>query len=187
VQVTRPGIESLGEQMIAEWDFAPVTYERERTFNLYAKIEDHANDVHDYLKYLKFGYGRATDDASMEIRHGRMTREQGIDIVRRYDANEPTTLDGYCEFLGISKQRFYDLVEPMRDPQIWQKKNGAWAATDSVVKQPIGAREERARVAQSNDRTLAPQNHHLYYNPANPPQPTGNPALDHRPLRFKTL
>ena len=58
-----------GEQMIAEWDFAPVTYERERTFNLYAKIEDHANDVHDYLKYLKFGYGRATDDASMEIRH----------------------------------------------------------------------------------------------------------------------
>ena len=176
-----------GEQMIAEWDFAPVTYERERTFNLYAKIEDHANDVHDYLKYLKFGYGRATDDASMEIRHGRMTREEGIDMVRRYDANEPTTLDGYCEFLGITKQRFYDLVEPMRDPQVWEKKDGAWVATDSVVKQPIGERQERARVAQSNDRTLAPQNHHLYYNPANPPRPTGNPALDQRPLRFKTL
>ena len=176
-----------GERMIAEWDFAPVTYERERTFNLYAKIEDHANDVHDYLKYLKFGYGRATDDASMEIRHGRMTREEGIDMVRRYDANEPSTLDGYCDFLGITKQYFYDLVEPMRDPQIWEKPNGRWVAKDSVVKHTIGEREERARVAQSNDRTLATQNRHLYYNPANPPLPTGNPVLDHRPLRFKTL
>lgn len=176
-----------GEQMIAEWDFAAVTYERERSFNLYAKIEDHANDVHDYLKYLKFGYGRATDDASMEIRHGRMTREEGIDMVRRYDANEPSTLDGYCDFLGITKQYFYDLVEPMRDPQIWEKKNGTWVAKDSVINHAAGEREERARVKQSNDRTLAPENRHLYYNPANPPQPTGNPVLDQRPLRFKTL
>ncbi|WP_299615478.1 N-acetyl sugar amidotransferase [Pelagibius sp.] len=176
-----------GEKMIAEWDFAPVTYERERTFNLYAKIEDHANDVHDYLKYLKFGYGRATDDASMEIRHGRMTREEGIDMVARYDANEPMTLEGYCEFLGISKQGFYDLVAPMRDPQIWEKPNGHWTAKDSVIRQPIGAREERARVSQSNDRTLAPENRHLYYNPALPPLPRGNPLLDERPLRFKTL
>ena len=176
-----------GEKMIAEWDFAPVTYERERTFNLYAKIEDHANDVHDYLKYLQFGYGRATDDASMEIRHGRMTREEGIDMVARYDANEPMTLEGYCDFLGISKQGFYDLVAPMRDPQIWEKPNGQWRAKDSVTRQVIGAREERARVSQSNDRTLAPENRHLYYNPALPPLPTGNPPLDERPLRFKTL
>ena len=41
------------ENMIREWGFSPVAYERDRTFNLYAKIEDHANDVHDYQKYLK--------------------------------------------------------------------------------------------------------------------------------------
>jgi hypothetical protein len=123
----------------------------------------------------------------MEIRHGRMSREEGIDMVRRYDANEPATLDGYCDFLDITKQHFYDLVEPMRDAQIWERKNGAWEAKDSVVRHVIGAREERARVEQSNDRTLAPQNRHLYYNPANPPRPTGQPALDQRPLRFKTL
>ena len=39
-------------------NFKTLTYKRDRTPNLYAKIEDHANDVHDYLKYLKFGYGR---------------------------------------------------------------------------------------------------------------------------------
>ena len=55
---------------------------RARTFNLYDKLDDiHANGLHDYLKYLKFGYGRATDDATTEIRHGRMTREQGIELV----------------------------------------------------------------------------------------------------------
>ena len=54
----------------------------DRTFNIYAKTDCvHANGLHDYLKYLKYGYGRATDDASNEIRHGRMTRERETAIV----------------------------------------------------------------------------------------------------------
>src|SRR3546814_20333071 len=72
-----------GEQMIAEWDFAPVTYERERTFNLYAKIEAHANDVNDYLKYMKFGSGSATAADSMENHHGRITRKEGAEDRKR--------------------------------------------------------------------------------------------------------
>jgi N-acetyl sugar amidotransferase len=178
---------SQGQNMIDTWDFSPVTYERERTFNLYAKIEDHANDVHDYLKYLKFGYGRATDDASMEIRHGRMSREEGIAMVKRYDANEPSTLDYYCEFLGITKRAFYNMVEPMRDEQIWEKTDGVWTPRDSVDRHEIGEAEEKARAPQSSDRTLAPENRHLYYNPNNPPQSLGNPALDIRPTKPKTL
>jgi len=94
------------ETMMRTWNFSPIAFQRDRTFNLYAKIDDHANDVHDYLKYLKFGYGRATDDASMEIRHGRMSREEGMEMVRQYDANEPSSLGYYCDFLGISKDRF---------------------------------------------------------------------------------
>jgi N-acetyl sugar amidotransferase len=176
-----------GELMMREWDFAPVTYDLDRTFNLHSKVEDHANSVHDYLKYLKFGYGRATDDASMEIRHGRMTREEGIDMVRRYDANEPSTLETYCDFLGMKKQDFYDLVEPMRDAQIWEKPNGHWVAKDSVIHHAIGEREERHRVEQSNDRTLAPENRRLYYNPANPPLPSGDPRLDEPSLMFKVM
>ncbi len=65
---------------------------RERTFNIYAKTDDiHANGLHDDLKYLKFGYGRATDDAANEIWHGRMTREQGIEMVMRFDPCAPLT------------------------------------------------------------------------------------------------
>lgn len=178
---------SQAEAMIRDWDFGTLRYERERTFNLYAKLEDHANDVHDYMKYLKFGYGRATDDASMEIRHGRMTREEGLNAVARYDSNEPSTLEMYCDFLGLKVSEFYDIVAPMRDPAIWEKKNGEWVAHDSVMRRPISNREEAARVQPSSDRTFAASNQNLYFNPGMPPQPSGESALDVKSEKFRIL
>jgi len=172
------------ETMKAEWGFNTVTYRRDRTFNLYAKLDDHANDVHDYLKYLKFGYGRATDDAGMEIRHGRLTREDGQKLVKEYDAAEPTSLECYCDFLGITKQRFYQLVEPMRDSRIWEKQGGEWRPKDAVWLHPS---DERHRPQPSQDRTFAPHNRQLYYNPELPPVPTGDPALDRKSPRFRVL
>lgn len=174
--------------MIDEWDFAPVTYERERSFNLHARVEDHANDVHDFLKYLKFGYGRATDDASMEIRHGRMTREQGIEMVKRYDNREPSTLGLYCDFLDIGKDEFYQMIEPMRDRNIWVTgKDGDWQVNDSVDRHPIGERENKARVPLTDDLTFSAANRHLYYNPDMPPLPSGDPDMDIAPQKFSVL
>lgn len=174
------------ELMIREWGFSPVAYERERTFNLHAKIEDHANDVHDYLKYLKFGYGRATDDASTEIRHGRMTRDEGLAMVRRYDANEPSSLALYCDFLGLSVGEFYGLVDSKRDHALWKRNpGGEWVANDAVFLHEIGEKEEFARVVQISDRTFSDQNRHLYFDPNNPPRPTGETVMDTKPLNFK--
>jgi N-acetyl sugar amidotransferase len=176
------------EVMMREWNFAPITYERERTFNLHSKIEDHANDVHDYLKYLKFGYGRATDDASMEIRHGRMTREQGMAMVKRYDAREPSTLKTYCEFLGITKQEFYDWVEPMRDEKLWRKgPDGVWAPQDAVFLHEVSAAEEQARVTPSTERTFSEANRRMYFNPENPPEKSGEAALDTPSVTFRVI
>jgi N-acetyl sugar amidotransferase len=176
------------ESMMQTWGFAPIAYQRDRTFNLYAKIDDHANDVHDYLKYLKFGYGRATDDASMEIRHGRMSREEGMAMVRQYDAVEPASLQHYCDFLGISKERFYALVDHQRDARIWQRDaGGLWQASDAVWRHAPGAAEEKARVSQVEDRTFAAHNRNLYYNPECPPQPSGDPRLDQRSIAFQAL
>jgi len=176
------------EKVMEEWGFQTVTYKRERTFNLHAKLDDHANDIHDYMKYLKFGYGRGTDDASMEIRHGRMTREEGIEMVRQYDATTPSTLPMYCDFMGISVEEFYKFIEPMRDHSIWEKtEKGVWQVKDSVVRHPIGPWEERAKLPINNDHTFAPHNRALYYNDANPPKPCGDPAFDVKPARFKVL
>jgi N-acetyl sugar amidotransferase len=106
---------------------------RDRTFNIYGKTDDiHANGLHDYLKYLKFGYGRATDDAANEIRHGRMTREQGIELVMRYDPVRPFDMDIFLRKVGITEAEFMQLVDPMRDPAIWEKANGAWRVKDHI-------------------------------------------------------
>jgi N-acetyl sugar amidotransferase len=107
---------------------------RDRTFNLYDKLDDlHANGVHDYLKYLKFGYGRATDDASTEIRHRRMSREEGIAMVTQYDPVRPHDLDLYLRFVGMTEEEFLESVEHLRDPQIWEKgPGGTWRTKDSI-------------------------------------------------------
>lgn len=177
-----------GERMIKEWNFAPVAYERDRTFNLYAKIEDHANDVHDYQKFIKFGYGRATDDTSTEVRHGRLTRAEAKEIVRRYDPKEPESLEHYCDFLGITPEYFYGLHDAQRDPRIWRRdQQGQWVLTDAVYLQEDGEKERKAAVTQVDDRALGEANRHLYFNPERPPLPTGDPRMDQKSRRFHVL
>ena len=107
---------------------------RDRTFNIYDKLDDvHANGLHDYLKYLKFGYGRATDDASTEIRHGRITREKGIELVMKYDPVRPRDMDIFLRAVDMTEEELLLLVEPMRDSTIWEKtKDGVWTTKDHV-------------------------------------------------------
>jgi N-acetyl sugar amidotransferase len=126
---------------------------RDRTFNIYAKNDDiHANGLHDYLKYLKFGYGRATDDASNEVRHGRMSRERAIDMVARYDHVRPSDIDVFLASVGMSESELLALIEPMRDPSIWQKGiDGAWRTADSVVNHRNDPGVEEARVLLTDD------------------------------------
>lgn len=121
---------------------------RERTFNLYSKIDDiHANGSHDYLKYLKFGYGRATDDASTEIRHGRMTREQAVELVARHDHVRPSDLDIFLRTADMTEAALLASIEPMRDPSIWEKDaGGVWKTRDSVVNHVNDEGVEKARL-----------------------------------------
>jgi N-acetyl sugar amidotransferase len=121
------------ELMIEKFGFE-TAQKRDRTFNLYDKLDDlHANGVHDYLKYLKFGYGRATDDASTEIRHRRMTREEGIAMVTAYDPVRPKDLDVYLRFVGMSEEEFVGMLDPLRDPQIWERgAEGQWQSKDHI-------------------------------------------------------
>ena len=121
---------------------------RERTFNLYAKIDDiHASGLHDYLKYLKFGYGRATDDASNEVRHGRMTRERAIEMVARYDHVRPSDTDVFLRSVGMTEAELLAAIEPMRDPAIWERDaSGAWRTADSVANHRSDPGVEEARI-----------------------------------------
>jgi N-acetyl sugar amidotransferase len=165
------------ELVIEKYGFQTITERRDRTFSLYSKTDDHANEVHDYMKYLKFGYGRGTDDASTEVRYGRMTREEAIEMVRQYDHVRPRSLDVYLEFLGMTEAQFEAAVEPMRDPAVWRRgAGGRWEVLDSVVNHVKGPGVEAARVPAVEDRTWAARNRQLYWNDARPPVGTAAPT-----------
>jgi len=142
------------EKMIQEFNFETAG-ERERTFNTYDKLDDiHANGTHDYLKYLKFGYGRATDDASTEIRHGRMTREEGIEMVKKYDHVRPSDLDIFLKFVGMTEEEFLACVEPYRDPRVWEKGVDGWQVKDSVANHADAPGVDAVRVPPTKEKNL---------------------------------
>lgn len=61
----------------------------------YENLDNHQTGIHDYFKFLKFGFGRATDIACLHIRRGRLTREQGIKLVKQHDGKFPWSYLGH--------------------------------------------------------------------------------------------
>ena len=76
----------------------------------FEKIECFMQGVRDYLKYLKRGYGRTAHLTSLDIRHGRMTREQADALVSQYDGKRPASLDLFLEAVGIDEEEFMEIA-----------------------------------------------------------------------------
>src|SRR3989344_6009256 len=141
--------------MIEKYNFE-TAIERERTHHLHDKLDDiHANGLHDYLKYLKFGYGRATDDASHDIRHGLMTREEGIEMVKKHDHVRPFDMDLWLNFVGMKEEELLALIDPLRDPKIWEKDaKGEWRVKDSIANHASDPGVNEARGELLEDREI---------------------------------
>ena len=107
---------------------------QERTFNTYEDVHCfHSAGLHDYIKYLKYGYSKVTDHATREIRLKRMTRKEGIDMVRSYAHHIPSDMKLFLDWIEMSKQEFLDCVWDRRDKRIWHKEDGKWVLSDSIV------------------------------------------------------
>lgn len=99
----------------------------ERTYRDFSNLDDrYENGVHDYLKYVKFGYGRASDHVSKDIRTGYLTREQGIALVKKYDHVIPSDLYYWLDYVGMKEDEFWRVANGFRDPRVWRRENGQW-------------------------------------------------------------
>jgi hypothetical protein len=74
--------------------------------------------VHDFTKFLKRGYGRATDHASADVRAGLLTREEGLALSMEYDERLPKALDHYLQITGMSEAEFYETMKKHRHERI---------------------------------------------------------------------
>jgi N-acetyl sugar amidotransferase len=99
----------------------------EGTYSKYNSLDDRIDGFHYYTLYIKFGIGRATSDASQEIRNKHITREEGVALVQRFDGGFPEKyFNEIMEHIGMEPERFVELCDEFRSPHLWNKENGEW-------------------------------------------------------------
>ncbi len=104
------------------------------TYSKYASLDDKLDGLHYYFAFIKFGIGRATSDASHEIRDGHLTREEGVSLVRKYDGEFPSRHFAEClEYLDMTEEEFSQVVDGFRPDHIWKQENGEWRLRHQVT------------------------------------------------------
>ena len=99
----------------------------EGTFTNFDSLDDKIDDLYYYMQYVKFGFGRATRDASRFIQNGEMTRDQAIEIVRKYDGEFPSRNHTVVlDYLEINNLDFEEIVNKHRNNEIWEINNNSW-------------------------------------------------------------
>lgn len=115
------------EEMIEKYGWMPAQQEFQRTYRRMSNLDDrYENGIHDLLKFVKFGYGRASDHASKDIRSGLMSRDEGIEMVRKYDHVVSDDLGFWLNYVDMTELEFWETADKFRDPRVWWIQNGEW-------------------------------------------------------------
>ena len=97
----------------------------EGSFVNYENIDNYQVGIHDYFKFLKFGFGRASDLASLHVRRGRISREDAVSIVREVDGKFPWTymdkpIEDVLKPLDISVEEFIKICDKFTNRKIFK-------------------------------------------------------------------
>ena len=100
----------------------------DRTYRKMSNLDDkYENGIHDYLKYIKFGYGRGTDHAAKDVRRGYMSRQEAIQMVKKYDHVKSSDLKDWLKYVGKNEEWFDKIADSFRDTRVWAKDvNNNW-------------------------------------------------------------
>ena len=97
------------------------------TFTNFAQTDQELFALHTYMMYLKLGFGRATQDAGIEIRRGAMTRDQAVNLVRLYDGHYPEEcIDTYIDYYQIAREEFDSTLDKWANKKLFEKVGGRW-------------------------------------------------------------
>lgn len=130
--------------------FKPSPERNPGTYSKYSSIDDKMDDFHHYTTFLKFGIGRATHDASQEIRNEEITREEGVALIKKYDGEYPERFaEDVYTYLSINgtefpvahnafehprmdKDYFFAIADKFRSPHLWNNENSQWKLRHAV-------------------------------------------------------
>jgi N-acetyl sugar amidotransferase len=135
--------------------------------NTYEKIECMLQGVRDYVKYLKRGFSRVTHLTTLDIRHGRMTRDEALTLIQQLEGNKPRSLQVFLEYVGLTEAEFHAIVldqvippavpiDPNTLPEgapLWDQE--AWFRDPEAANRPAYVTAHQQDVKQSAFQELA--------------------------------
>jgi len=138
------------EQMMHQYDYRTSAFNR--TFDCYDYVDCfNYMDLHDQLKLYKHGYSKVTDHASREIRFGRLTRDEGLALVRKYEQAPLNYPDQFGEWLGVTPESMRFLLDQHRNPMFWNRAEvGKWEFNGWSVLQAGGDGKNGATPSTQN-------------------------------------
>ncbi|WP_094603874.1 hypothetical protein SPSIL_042870 [Sporomusa silvacetica DSM 10669] len=114
--------------------FQANTERTEGSYSKYSSIDDRIDPLHYYTTFIKFGIGRATYDSAQEIRCGKITRDEGVALVHKFDHEFPSKyIKEILEYMEITEERFWEIIDNARSPHLWIEENGVWKLRHQVA------------------------------------------------------
>jgi N-acetyl sugar amidotransferase len=116
--------------------FTANTERTEGSYSKYSSIDDKIDPFHYYTTLVKFGIGRATYDAAQEIRNGKITREEGVLLVKKFDTEFPLKyFKEFLDYISTTEKEFHSTIDKFRSPHLWLKNyENEWELKHTVFK-----------------------------------------------------
>jgi N-acetyl sugar amidotransferase len=113
--------------------FIPNDQRTEGTYSKYNSIDDKTDPFHYWTTLIKFGIGRATYDAAQEIRNKKITREEGVALVKKYDTEFPKRyFKEFLEYIDMNEEEFFATADKFRSPHLWKKEGKEWKLRHNI-------------------------------------------------------
>ena len=105
----------------------------EGTYTNYENLDEKLVGLHDYLKFVKYGFGRATDHACIDIRNGRLKRVQALSLVKEFDGKYPHWgIKNFVEYSGMSKKEIDAIIDSFTNPILFKTdKDGSFVRDEN--------------------------------------------------------
>ena len=103
------------------------------TFTDFDSLDDKIDSLYYYMQYIKFGFGRAVRDTSRFIQNSQMSRNEALEIVKKYDGEFPKNdLKEVLEYLNLNNFDFEEIINNHRNSEVWKKDNNSWKLKDII-------------------------------------------------------
>jgi N-acetyl sugar amidotransferase len=113
--------------------FQPNEMRTNGTFSKYSGIDDVIEDLHYYMQFIKFGMGRCTWDAAQEVRTGKLTRDEAVALVNKFDSEPPKqNLQVILNYLEITENEFWSTVNSFRPKHLWLKNHNGFSLINKI-------------------------------------------------------